>query len=189
MRSSKKTSKTQFAILGMLSIEPMSGYQIKQTMLQSTHYFWVESDGQLYPHLSKLLEESAVTCEPEISEGGRQRKIYKISKQGKQMLRNWLLEDDNKFQIRNEFLLKLFFGANRSIEANIAQIEDMIRNANKFLTQTKSMAEHLKTTETNSPHLPFWLLTIDHGQAMQKAKLKWGEQAIKLLQQLEKNDV
>ena len=40
----------RYAILGMLSIEPMSGYEIRQTMQQSTENFWAESDGDFIRH-------------------------------------------------------------------------------------------------------------------------------------------
>lgn len=186
MRNSKKTSKTKFAILGMLTIEPMSGYQIKQTMLTSTSYFWAESDGQLYPYLSKLLEENAVTCEIETSEGGRQRKIYHITERGKEVLQDWLLEDENKFHIRNEFMLKLFFGANRPVAANIAQIEEMIRKARRYASLIEGISKRIAKEEAGSPHLPYWLLTIEQGKVVEEAKIKWGEEAIKTLKQLEK---
>ena len=46
----KMTSKTPYAILGMLSIEPMSGYDIRQIMRNSTANFWSESDGKFILH-------------------------------------------------------------------------------------------------------------------------------------------
>jgi PadR family transcriptional regulator AphA len=47
-------STTPFAILGLLSIEPMSGYDIRRNLDESLSYFWSESYGQIYPSLKKL---------------------------------------------------------------------------------------------------------------------------------------
>ena len=39
--------KSKYAILGMLSIEPMSGYDIKKEVEKSISNFWTESYGQI----------------------------------------------------------------------------------------------------------------------------------------------
>jgi len=47
-------NKTRFAVLGLLSIRPMSGYDLKQVIESSTRNFWSESYGQIYPVLREL---------------------------------------------------------------------------------------------------------------------------------------
>jgi hypothetical protein len=42
-------STTPYAILGLLSIEPMSGYDIRANLEESLAHFWSESYGQIYP--------------------------------------------------------------------------------------------------------------------------------------------
>ncbi|UCB53625.1 MAG: PadR family transcriptional regulator, partial [Candidatus Zixiibacteriota bacterium] len=46
-----RANKTEFAVLGLLSLSPMSGYDMKAFISQSIGYFWQESYGQLYPAL------------------------------------------------------------------------------------------------------------------------------------------
>ncbi len=45
---------TPNALLGLLSLGPMSGYDIRQLISQSIGYFWSESYGQIYPGLKRL---------------------------------------------------------------------------------------------------------------------------------------
>ena len=49
--------KTRFAILGLLSWKPMSGYDIKKLIEMGLQYFWQESYEQLYPTLEALVAE------------------------------------------------------------------------------------------------------------------------------------
>ncbi|MGH9601902.1 MAG: PadR family transcriptional regulator, partial [Terriglobales bacterium] len=52
MRST--TNTTRFALLGLLSLGPQSGYDLKKRMEQSIAHFWSESYGQIYPTLRRL---------------------------------------------------------------------------------------------------------------------------------------
>ena len=45
---------SRYAVLGMLSIRPMSGYDIKQAIGESVVHFWDESYGRIYPSLQRL---------------------------------------------------------------------------------------------------------------------------------------
>ena len=47
--------KTPFILLGLLKDEgPLSGYDMKKQISESTAYFWSESFGAIYPTLHKL---------------------------------------------------------------------------------------------------------------------------------------
>ena len=41
-------------ILGLLSVRPMSGYDMKRFVDHSTRFFWAASYGQIYPVLRRL---------------------------------------------------------------------------------------------------------------------------------------
>ena len=134
-----KTNKTRYAILGMLSIAPMSGYEIRQTMQQSTANFWSESDGQLYPTLAKLTTLGFVSCKADKA-SVREKKVYHITTKGITELKNWLAQKSETHIIRSEFMLKLFFGANVSPEISLEHIQ-----AHRY--QTKTMLSQLAETK------------------------------------------
>ena len=52
-------------LLGLLTIAPMSGYDLGQLIQDSIHYFWRESYGQIYPSLKQLSAEGFVTGKSE----------------------------------------------------------------------------------------------------------------------------
>jgi DNA-binding PadR family transcriptional regulator len=103
-------SPTARVILGMLAWRPMSGYDIKSIVDNSTRFFWTASYGQIYPELRRLADAGLV--EGEAEEGsGRRRTAYTITDAGREALRDWLAQEPRTFEQRDEGLLKLFFSA------------------------------------------------------------------------------
>jgi len=56
-----RESKSRYAVLGALSLEPMSGYQIKEVLSHSVGHFWNEGYGRIYPTLKQLAAAGLVT--------------------------------------------------------------------------------------------------------------------------------
>ena len=66
-------------LLGLLTIEPMSGYDLGQAIRTSVGFFWNESYGQIYPNLKKLAAEGFVTAKTERQKGKPDKRIYSIT--------------------------------------------------------------------------------------------------------------
>lgn len=58
-----RTSQSRFALLGLLNLGPMSGYDLKQLIGWSIGHFWREGYGQIYPTLKDLEAEGLVRRE------------------------------------------------------------------------------------------------------------------------------
>jgi DNA-binding PadR family transcriptional regulator len=74
-----RQKKSQFAILGLLSWKPMSGYDIKKYIELGLSHFWSESYGQLFPTLNRFVDEGLATSREVVSAGKRKKKLYKIT--------------------------------------------------------------------------------------------------------------
>jgi DNA-binding PadR family transcriptional regulator len=97
-----------WAVLGLLALQPMSGYDIKNTVDRSIRSFWAASYGQIYPELRRL--EAAGWIEgTDAASGGRTRRVYKLRAEGRHALRDWLHGEDTRIELRDESLLRLFF--------------------------------------------------------------------------------
>ncbi len=103
-------SPTAYVILGMVSHEPRSGYEIKSLVDNSTRFFWAASYGQIYPELKRLAEAGLVEGS-DVPRGERKRTVYAITPTGEEALREWLREAPATFEMREEGLLKLFFSS------------------------------------------------------------------------------
>ncbi|BAC15184.1 hypothetical conserved protein [Oceanobacillus iheyensis HTE831] len=176
----KTYNDTTYAILGILTTDCTSGYDIKKLIDQSLNHFWKISYGQIYPTLKLLVEEELAEVAPS-SEGGRkERNEYSLTEKGVSTLKAWLEEPVQQLPVeKNEILLKLFFGNHQSNQASIRLIEDYrTKLETRYQTYTaieKSIQEH----ESASKDAKYWLYTLDYGKRTTKAAINWCEATIK----------
>ncbi|HST18663.1 MAG TPA: PadR family transcriptional regulator [Gaiellaceae bacterium] len=97
-----------WAVLGLLAQRPRSGYDIKRAVDRTIRHFWAASYGQIYPELRRL-EEAGWIEGADGSRGGRSRRIYTITAEGRRRLRAWLGGRETRIELRDESLLRLFF--------------------------------------------------------------------------------
>jgi len=110
-------SATAYVILGMVSREARSGYEIKALVDKTTRFFWAASYGQIYPELKRLSGAGLVEG-IDGSRGERKRTVYAITADGEAELKDWLRKPPETAEMREEGLLKLFFsGALKPAEA------------------------------------------------------------------------
>ena len=102
-------SPTARVIIGLLRFGPSTGYDIKRITDYSTRFFWGASYGQIYPELRRLERDGLVRSRNE-PHGGRRRRVYELTADGEQELAAWLREDQELYEMRDEGLLRLFFG-------------------------------------------------------------------------------
>ena len=78
---------TSILILSLLSGEDMYGYQMTQELKKKTDGVFEMREGTLYPMLHSLEESGAVEAYWVQSDGGKQRKYYRLTKAGKSLLK------------------------------------------------------------------------------------------------------
>ena len=96
-------------ILGLLAWGPHTGYEIKRVTDRSTRFFWGASYGQIYPELRRLEQRGLVAARDE-PRGRVRRRVYSLTDLGRAELETWLRGERELFEVRDEGLLRLFFG-------------------------------------------------------------------------------
>ena len=176
----KTNSKTQYALLGALSIQSMSGYEIKKMLAESTNYFWSESNGQIYPTLAKLAKSKLVTIEKQMV-GAKVKKIYTITKLGQTTLREWLVQDFEYYPQRDELLLKLFYGQNVPAKVSIQHIQKHLEKCLNLLKIFKTIEKRLTLLVKSGSRPVYFLLTLKAGISGAKAEIAWCKESIALI--------
>lgn len=172
---------TDFAILGMLTIKPMSGYEIRQVIGQNLAHFWSESYGQLYPSLKKLEAAGLVTKRTEPGQK-RDKHIYTITSVGRERLREWLVIEPKPQPPRSELLLKLFF---LSAESGALSAEHVARARAVAIEDLKHfgfLAEKLRHLHAGNPQLQQWLYTLSSSRQQAEAVVRWADETLASLQ-------
>jgi DNA-binding PadR family transcriptional regulator len=171
-------------LLGLLEIEPMSGYDLGVVIRASVGHIWNESYGQIYPNLKKLAADGFVTSKTERQKGKPDRRIYSVTKKGQERLARWLAVEPQPEIARNELLLKLFFGAQVPAEILIGFVERMVEREGAVLKELTRL-EHEEIAQSQQyPGAPYWKMAARFGQLELKAHLRWAEETLEELRRI-----
>jgi DNA-binding PadR family transcriptional regulator len=185
MRAKMKNSgnKTKYLILGLLSEEILSGYEIKKIVDTRFSFFWNESFGQIYPQLKKLSEDHLIedTSSNE-SDNNKSSKKYSITKKGRLELKEWLEEPVEKETVRYEILLKMYFSNIISPEIMLGHIKEFqISHRNQLKLFEKFQLQLEEYIDVHGNHEDI-LMVLSFGQKVWKAYDDWCEEVSKVLE-------
>lgn len=164
----------RYAILGLLTFRPMSGYTLKTRYFdRSIRYFWPADQAQIYRTLQALDEDGAVTSETLESESRPNRKLYTISGKGEAELREWLVQKNPPETQKDAFLVQLYFGRMLSKEQVLAVLQS--RRAEHLRRLQYFEAFQLPTGDTPlmRQQVLFGGLTLDFARRRERMTLEW----------------
>jgi PadR family transcriptional regulator, regulatory protein AphA len=182
----RRTSSSTQALLGLLTIEPMSGYDLGHAVRASLGHIWSESYGQIYPSLKRLAADGLVDRKTEKRKGKPDRHIYSITKKGRERFAKWLAVPPQPEIPRNEMLLKLFFGAQVPAQILIGNVERMVERRRTLLQKFQQVERDEIGRNSQYPDAPFWRMAARYGQIEMEAHLQWAEETLAELRKLAK---
>ena len=186
MTQPRRASTSRYAILGVLSIGAMSGYDVKKLIGRSIAHFWSESYGQIYPILNRLATEGLAEQRREKQRGKPDRHVYSLTAKGRGELERWLAVPARHEPFRSELLLKLFLGGAGPVADSIAQIEHYQARQQELLETYVAIERRLGEELAGHPQLLFSLVTLHYGQHRCRAMLQWCVESLRDLKRLEK---
>jgi PadR family transcriptional regulator AphA len=182
-----KENKTKYAILGILSLAPMSGYDIKKITDNSIGHFWNENFGHLYPVLGRMEREGLISREILSTPGRPDRSVYTLTQTGKTALADWLTREPEDPPTRIELLLQIFFAKGLPIPGIIQKIKNEKDLQEQRLSTYEAIERHILEGDAHQGQgdIPFWLMTLSFGKHRSKATVAWCEETIKKLREME----
>ncbi len=98
-------------LLGLLSLNSASGYDLSKLFSESLNYFWMANQSQIYRELDKMEDEGWVCSETVEQRARPNKRVYSITEAGSRELIAWLKDDgiDQLMVIRCPLLMKIFF--------------------------------------------------------------------------------
>lgn len=125
------------AILGFVSWQPLSGYDLKKLFGETEFIIWAGTGNQIYNNLIDLHREGLVSSETQQPERGPARKLYRITERGHAELDAWLASAPEPPQLRNTFLIQLAW-ADRMTPA---ALDDLLARYEQHVEVQLKMAE------------------------------------------------
>lgn len=173
-----KENKSQYAILGLLSKQSYSGYEMKEKINKIAHFHWSESNAQIYPMLKKLENDGKVCSAIDPSSGARKKRIYQITEAGLDCLKQWLLQPVHQPQYREELLLKLALGEHLPNDKLLTHLNNYVIQLEEKNRLLINMVNHIQNVHANRPDRKYLELTYDYARITIAAKLEWAHQTI-----------
>jgi PadR family transcriptional regulator AphA len=168
---------TKFALLGLLNIQKMSAYDLAKFAKESIGYFWNESYSNVHRTLKILSDEKLIRKLPE--RGSRNKNIYEITDQGRQVLSEWLSNHEHTTIYRDELLLKLFVSKNNDYPALLIDLKNLLDD---LLVQRQVYSELQKFISTKQENLSYDLV-LDYGIVENETTIEWLEKTIKKIEE------
>lgn len=177
-----KKSASKYALLGLLSRESMSGYDIKKHFDTFLKFLWSESYGHIYPTLKRLLEKGLVTKHVDRQVGKPDRIVYTITRAGREELLAWYRQPVPPPRIRSELLLRLYFGENVPMSVHINMINDLHHSLLEAKPIIEASAESFKRSSTKSERDFLAYLTFLQGYHLFECRLNWCQEALEIIE-------
>ncbi len=173
-----RSNQSRFALLGLLSMGAMSGYDLKQLSSWSVGHFWRESYGQIYPVLKDMTQAGLIRRKTDKTTGRPERHVYSLTPAGRKELNQWLARPVVDEVPRSELLLKLFFGGLAPVSVSQDHIAEHRKRNTQALAEYAEIRKRLDRECGNDPRKPFWLMTLSYGESMANAAMQWCDQTL-----------
>lgn len=168
----KPLPSTSYAVLGILSIHPMSGYELAGAAERSITNFWPVSRSQIYSELARLEGMGLVAGTDVAQERVPDKRVFEITPDGVAAFTAWIAQPGYEpSRMRLGFCLKTFFGHHMPRETMIANLE-------RFKDENEERAEYLTRVDELLKTLPeaaFTRATADLGRRMAITAAQWAD--------------
>lgn len=172
----------EYILLGLLSLRPMTLYDLNKTLKKNISLFYSASFGSINTTLSKLLTKGWAIAEEKV-EGGRNKKIFSLTSAGQQAFQSWLGSPMEVEKFKDAPLARFYFlGLLPEPESRRQVLESHLEN----LRQTQAALETLYQQNTAVQVLPeqqaiyeYQLLTLKYGLDFYTFNIAWYENLLK----------
>ena len=178
----------KYAILGLLTYKPQTGYEIKTNFNLSVRYLWNADQTQIYRNLTELAKEELVLCTKVQQDGRPNKKVYEITDAGIVELKEWLASPVASKNQRNAELLQVFYSgmlSNEKILNNMTRLRENTMKALEGLSALEKISELFNPENTSKRTNYFYKATLDLGVRSAKLNLEWLNEIIQKLENQE----
>lgn len=176
-------------ILGLLSLSPLSGYDLNKSFQATVQHFWTTDQSQIYRTLYKLHDTGLVQVEHIEQVDTPDKKVYHITPEGRAALSEWLNTPISEERLREAWLGQVFFAGSEPPQTLIAvllayraQVQGRLDGLEALLAVCPPLDSSLAYADGVQ------LLTLDYGVKLHRFTLEWVDSAIERIRTLWESD-
>ena len=172
----------RYAILGLLSWRPSSGYELRKFFSESLALYWSGNSNQVYPTLVKLHKEGLVEVETRQQGNYPPSKVYHLTPEGKRELTSWVASDPSLPQTRGTFLTQLAWADlldKSGLDSLLDRYEHEVHM--KLVMQRELIRRGPESPGRTPRETLLWDMIAEHDCVLYEAELTWLERLRKAL--------
>lgn len=135
----------RYAILALLNVEPMTGYDLYKLFGESVGHVWYAPDSQIYPELRKMEKELLVEGEDIAWGKNGTKRRYHVTGAGADAFTGWMNEPMGFSRVRDPAHLRAAYLEWATPEAARAQMRDHIKHNTMLLRQWETKIREIDT--------------------------------------------
>jgi len=179
----------KYFLLGFLNYQPMTGYDLKQTIDHSVSHFWHAYHSQIYTTLRQMEADKLVVSEFVHGEGQPDRRVYSLTDAGRAEFKTWLDQPLTEMSpIKEELVLRLFFSASRDKNSVLSELHLQHDLHQKKLNEYHGITPHIEQNAKSAPELArdvlFWKMTLNMGISYEEMYIAWLEKTIQEIERM-----
>ncbi|WMY79189.1 PadR family transcriptional regulator [Citricoccus sp. I39-566] len=190
------------ALLALLTVEPMTGYDLAKRFGSSVGNVWHAPDSQIYPELRRMLQDGLLESE-EVMWGRKGRKIeYTITEQGRAAFGEWMDSDLQWTRDRDPMHLRAAYFEYATPDRARAQLRAYREHIGHIRDQWQHQIDEVEagTSETLNRRLQsvpaaqhhrataFKRFTYEGLVARADVEIAWADRGLALLDELDAED-
>jgi PadR family transcriptional regulator AphA len=166
---SSELTTTSHVVLGLVDLlGKATSYDLKRFVATSIGYFWSFPHSQLYAEPARLAALGLLGVE--VEHGGRRRRVYTVTEDGRAALRAWLAHPDpERGEIRDPGLLRLFFSG----LARPSDVRELAERQATSYRQSLAELDHIEDAVGGNEAFAFPMLTLELGKRIAHAYIEF----------------
>jgi DNA-binding PadR family transcriptional regulator len=140
MARNKDPTTLEFAILGLLGLEPRSGYDLLNLFETTAMGNFSSSPGAIYPALGRLEKRGLIEGAVDDSQAMRPKRIFRPTADGDRTLRSWLRREITRDDVRrhlDKLLLRFAFHSLLEGSASRDFLSALARTIDEYVAELK----------------------------------------------------
>ena len=143
-RKKSAPSSAEYAILGLLSQQPMHGYQIAQELAPDRGLGLICPLGlsNVYFLLGNLERQGLIEVDQRQEDVYPPKTVFKMTPAGTQVFESWIWKPPGRLRdVRLDFPLKLYFLWHEKVESIPRLLDDQIEFCKQYLSEWKALVD------------------------------------------------
>jgi len=183
----------KYGLLGLLNYKKMTGYELNKVFKESLEFFWQGQTSQIYRELTTLEKAGSLSSEVKVQTGKPNKKIYSITKKGREEFLTWLsLSSEintidktikDALHIRSSFHMKIFFSGELKPEQTISMLQNFRDECRKTLMKIKTVPDSIENygkTVNNPDTTSGWQMIASLGKSYYETCEEWADEMLKI---------